>query len=56
MIKSEELDPITATTPATAITFSATGTINLKVNRPLLIKESKFRKLFKLKQNHEEKS
>ena len=54
MIKSEELDPITATTPATAITFS--GTINLKVNRPLLIKGSTFRKLFKLKKNHEEKS
>jgi hypothetical protein len=41
-IKSEELDPITTT---------FTGTINLKVNRPPVIKGSTFRKLLKLKHN-----
>jgi len=48
IISDRELDLIAPT-----ITF--TGTINLRVKPQPVIKGSTFRKLFKLKQNHEEK-
>ena len=54
IISDTELDPTTST----ALTIILTGMINLKVkvkHQPV-IKGSTFRKLFKRKQNHEEKS
>jgi len=52
IISDTELDPTTST----ALTIILTGMINLKVKHQPVIKGSTFRKLFKLKQNHEEKS